>query len=84
VQFLGIILMFGGYMLVYAATAHGGQYATEPWATLYADAYIDNPYDLATLQAEVQAAGSGGIGHRPLPKTSTAGPGGRIKGRPRQ
>jgi hypothetical protein len=39
VQFVGIILLFGGYMLVYAATARGGKFATEPWAGLYADAY---------------------------------------------
>jgi hypothetical protein len=40
VQFLGIILLFGGYMLVYSAVAHGGTFATEPWASLYSDAYI--------------------------------------------
>ena len=35
----GTLLLFGGYMLVYAAVAAGGKYATEPWAGLYADAY---------------------------------------------
>jgi hypothetical protein len=39
VQFIGVLLVFGGYMLVYAAVAHGGVYATEPWLSLYADAY---------------------------------------------
>ena len=39
-QFVGILLVFGGYMLVYAAVARGGKFATEPWAGLYSDAYI--------------------------------------------
>jgi hypothetical protein len=38
-QFVGVLLVFGGYMLVYAAVARGGRFATEPWAGLYADAY---------------------------------------------
>jgi len=43
VQFIGILLVFGGYTLVYAAVASGGKFATEPWAGLYADAYgLDN------------------------------------------
>lgn len=37
--FLGTLLLFGGYMLVYAATANHGKFATEPWAGLVADAY---------------------------------------------
>lgn len=84
-QFIGILLLFGGYTLVYAATAHGGVFATEPWAALYADAYINagDPYDIAALQAKMKAAGSGGIGTSPVPQTTAAGPGGRIKGRPR-
>jgi len=33
------LLIFGGYMLIYAATAKQGKFATEPWAGLLADAY---------------------------------------------
>ena len=43
---LSSLLIFGGYMLVYAATAGidpntkgGGKFATEPLAGLFADAY---------------------------------------------
>lgn len=36
---LAILLVFGGYTLVYAATANGGKFASEPWAGLFADAY---------------------------------------------
>lgn len=36
---LSAILIFGGYMLIYAATANQGKFATEPWAGLFADAY---------------------------------------------
>jgi hypothetical protein len=39
VKFLAILLGFGGYMLVYAAVAASGAFATEPWAGLFADAY---------------------------------------------
>jgi hypothetical protein len=39
VQFVGVLLVFGGYTLVYAAVARGGRFATEPWAGLFADAY---------------------------------------------
>lgn len=37
---LSALLIFGGYMLVYAATASQGKFATEPWAGLFADAYM--------------------------------------------
>lgn len=36
---LAILLVFGGYSLVYAAVANQGKFATEPWAGLFADAY---------------------------------------------
>jgi hypothetical protein len=39
VKFLSMLLILGGYMLVYAAVAKGGVFATEPWLGLYADAY---------------------------------------------
>lgn len=38
-RFVGILITFGGYMLLYAAIADAGKFATEPWASLYADAY---------------------------------------------
>lgn len=36
---LGIGLGFLGYVLVYAAVANHGRFATSPWAGLVADAY---------------------------------------------
>lgn len=42
-KFLGILFVFFGYMLVYASTAAGGKFATEPWAGLFADAYTGAP-----------------------------------------
>lgn len=39
-KFLAIILTFGGYTLIYAAVAKQGRFATEPWAGLFADAYV--------------------------------------------
>lgn len=36
---LAILLIFGGYMLIYAAVANQGKFATEPWAGIFADAY---------------------------------------------
>jgi hypothetical protein len=38
-RFLGTLLIFAGYTLVYGAVAKGGRFATDPWAGLYADAY---------------------------------------------
>lgn len=32
-------MVFGGYTLIYAASAAGGRHATEPWAVFYSDAY---------------------------------------------
>lgn len=36
---LGMLLLLGGYMLIYAAVAKGGVYATEPWMGFVKDAY---------------------------------------------
>lgn len=38
---LGLVaaLLFSGYLLVYAAVAHAGAFAKEPWRGLYEDAY---------------------------------------------
>lgn len=38
---LPIVLAFSGYVLIYAAVAAGGKFATEPWAGLFADAYTE-------------------------------------------
>lgn len=40
-KFLGILFVFFGYVFVYASVAAGGKFATEPWASLFADAYTD-------------------------------------------
>jgi hypothetical protein len=38
---LGLIaaVLFGGYLLVYAAVANGGKFASTPWEALRTDAY---------------------------------------------
>lgn len=41
--FLSGLCLFAGYLLVYAAVANHGQFATEPWAGLLADAYTGQP-----------------------------------------
>jgi hypothetical protein len=41
VGFLAAGFLFVGYLLVYAATANHGAFATEPWAGILADAYTD-------------------------------------------
>lgn len=38
-KFLGTLFVFAGYVFLYASTAAGGKFATEPWAGLFADAY---------------------------------------------
>ena len=38
-RFLGTLLLFGGYVLVYASVANGGKFAAEPWAGVFTDAY---------------------------------------------
>ncbi len=40
-KFVSTFLLFFGYMLVYAAVAASGKFATEPWASLFADAYTE-------------------------------------------
>ena len=42
-RFLGVYLLLGGYVLVYAAVAGGGKFATDPWAGLFTDAYKKAP-----------------------------------------
>jgi hypothetical protein len=49
VNFVGTLLVFGGYVLVYAAVARGGRFATEPWAGLYEDAYTGDQTSLSPL-----------------------------------
>lgn len=38
-KFLSTLLLLGGYLLVYAAIAKSGRFATEPWEGLFQDAY---------------------------------------------
>lgn len=38
-KFLSILLLLGGYMLVYGSVAKSGRFATEPWEGLFHDAY---------------------------------------------
>lgn len=38
-KFLSILLLLAGYLLVYAAVAKNGRFATEPWEGLFHDAY---------------------------------------------
>lgn len=51
---LPIVLIFSGYILVYAAVAAGGKFATEPWAGLFYDAYTEE--QSSTVQTPLQAA----------------------------
>lgn len=37
--FLGIFLVWLGYVLFYAGIANHGRFATQPWAGVFADAY---------------------------------------------
>lgn len=39
-RFLGTLVMFVGYTLIYAAVANRGKFATEPWLGLMGDAYL--------------------------------------------
>ena len=38
-KFLSTLLVLGGYVLVYAAVANHGKYATSPWLGVFRDAY---------------------------------------------
>lgn len=38
-KFLSVLLLLGGYLLVYAAVARGGRFAAQPWEGLFHDAY---------------------------------------------
>lgn len=38
-KFLSVLLLLGGYILVYAAIAGGGKFAVQPWQGLFRDAY---------------------------------------------
>lgn len=56
-KFLGTLFVFFGYVFVYASTAAGGKFATEPWAGLFADAYTGTAS--AAAQAQVATQGPG-------------------------
>lgn len=59
-KFISTLLMFFGYVLLYSATAAGGKFATDPWVSLYADAYTEARVDqgYAQIQSALAAAGS--------------------------
>jgi hypothetical protein len=38
-QIVGLLLMFGGYVLVYAGMANHGEFVSNPWAGIFSDAY---------------------------------------------
>ena len=54
--FLAVALTFTGYLLVYAATANHGAFATSPWTGVLADAY-----DAGNLGAPAGPQGPGGL-----------------------
>lgn len=70
-KFLSMFLVFGGYLLVYAATANSGRFATEPWAGVLADAYTVPPTHKQTIPPLMGGA-TGPI----LPHGAGAGAGG--------
>jgi hypothetical protein len=39
VIFLKLAYLYFGYLLIYAAVANHGRFATSPWAGVYGDAY---------------------------------------------
>lgn len=41
-KLVSILLMFGGYVLVYAAVANHGAFVSNPWAGVFTDAYPPN------------------------------------------
>jgi hypothetical protein len=48
VKYLGLLFAFLGYLLVYAATANHGRFATHPWLGLVADAYTGDVLPVAS------------------------------------
>lgn len=62
-RLVGTLLLFGGYVLVYASVANGGKFATEPWAGLFTDAYDVQP----NLSATPGAGGTPGVSGSPKP-----------------
>jgi hypothetical protein len=71
-----MILVFSGYMLVYASVAKGGLFALEPWAGLFADAYSTT---LTQSQADsgvspTPAASAPNVGTAATPGNTSVGP----------
>lgn len=63
-RFLGTLLLFTGYTLVYASVAVHGKFAHDPWFGLFADAYIEQQQqDAAKAEAakskKTDSSGSG-------------------------
>lgn len=79
-KFLGILLVFAGYVFVYASVAAGGKFATEPWASLFADAYTGtqttgNTSGQITNQQLARAGRTRGIRGPITPLSQTPPPG---------
>lgn len=79
-RFLGTLLVFAGYVFVYASVAAGGKFATEPWAGLFADAYTGaqitgSTSGTITNQTLTQVARSRGITGPVTPLTQNPPPG---------
>lgn len=69
-KFLSTLLLFSGYLLIYAAVAKGGRFATEPWEGVFHDAYTGE--GASPSPGGGQGGGSSSGGH----------PGPRLGGKP--
>lgn len=72
-RFVNTLLLFGGYVLVYAATANKGRFAADPWAGIFTDAY---PMTVGqAIQGAAQPQGGGGTTgqRRGRPRGTTGG-----------
>ena len=62
-KFLSVLLLLGGYILVYASVARSGRFAAEPWQGLFQDAYVDSavaePQTFAQQQGRTAGARGG-------------------------
>jgi|SRR5215472_5452393 len=68
VRFVNTLLLFGGYLLVYASVANHGKFATEPWNGIFTDAYP-------------MTVGQGVAGAQQAPQPSQPGQGGSAQQR---
>lgn len=54
-------MLLGGYLLVYAAMANGGRFATAPWRGLFEDAYQSAKDPSTAPSAAPQPWGGGAV-----------------------